>query len=143
MHKVLVATDGSRHSDKALRTVKDLLRMKPDLEVTVLCVTDLPNNLFNPNSPEMTPASFEYSSSEATRKLLSSADEFFSMDGFEVRTLSKYGHPATVICEVAQYEGFDLIVVGSRGLGAVKGLFMGSISSKVAHMSSCPVLIVK
>lgn len=143
MRKILVATDGSRHSDKAMKAVKDLMKLNSDLDVTVLCVTEIPNNLFNLNNPEMTPTSFEYSSAETVKKILASAEEFFRMDGFQVRTLSKYGHPATVICEVAQYEGFDLIAVGSRGLGAVKGLFMGSVSSKVAHMSTCPVLIVK
>jgi nucleotide-binding universal stress UspA family protein len=126
-----------------MKAVKDLLRLNNNLDITILCVTEIPNNLFNLNNRDITPASFEYSSAEAVNRLLSSAAEFFTMDGFQVRTISKYGHPATVICEMAQYEGFDLIAVGSRGLGAVQGLFMGSVSSKVAHMATCPILIVK
>lgn len=143
MRKVLVAVDGSRHSDKAMKAVKDLMHLSSSLEVTILNVTDVPNNLFNPNNPEITPTNFEYSSTETAKRILASAEEYFKMDGFSVRTLAKYGSPASVVCEVAQYEGFDLIAVGSRGLGTVKGLFMGSVSSKVAHMATCPVLIVK
>jgi len=142
LKKVLVAIDGSRHADKAMKTVKDLLRLDPSLEVSLLFVNDVPNNIFGLNA-EPSPASFERLSTENTKRILASAEEFFTMDGYRVRTLCKFGSPATVICELAKYESFDLIVVGSRGLGAVKGIFMGSVSSKVAHLAHCPVLIVK
>ena len=53
------------------------------------------------------------------------------------------GDPAAEIIEIAEKEMADLIVIGSRGLGTIKGVFMGSVSQKVAHHSSCPVMIVK
>ncbi len=143
MQKVLLAIDGSRYSDKALKYVKDMMRENSNIEVTILSVLEVPNNINSFNNAEMTPATFESSANESAKRLLSSAGEFFKMDGLEVKTISKFGHPATVICEYAQYAGYDLIAVGSRGLGTLKGLFMGSVSSKVAHMAHCPVLIIK
>lgn len=46
------------------------------------------------------------------------------------------------ICQVAQAEGADLIVVGSRGHGVWAGAVLGSVSQRVAQFASCPVLIV-
>ena len=53
------------------------------------------------------------------------------------------GNPAEVILSVASDKGSDLIVMGSRGFGELKSLLMGSVSSKVNQLSSCPCLIVK
>ena len=53
------------------------------------------------------------------------------------------GHPATVILEEAEKEKADLIVLGSRGLGAVKGLLLGSVSAAVIPKAPCPVLTTK
>jgi nucleotide-binding universal stress UspA family protein len=61
--------------------------------------------------------------------------------GVEFDTALEFGHPADVILSYAS-KGYDLIVVGSRGLGSIEGLLMGSISTKVVHHSKVPVLVV-
>ena len=53
------------------------------------------------------------------------------------------GDPAAEIIRVAEAEGCDLIVVGSRGQGALKSLLLGSVSDHVVHHAHCPVLIVR
>ncbi len=53
------------------------------------------------------------------------------------------GHPAAVILEEAEKRNIDLIVLGSRGLGAVKGLLLGSVSAAVIQKAPCPVLTTK
>ena len=53
------------------------------------------------------------------------------------------GDPRMVILEFAEHNGCDFIVVGSRGLGTVAGLLMGSVSGYVIHKAKCPVLVVK
>lgn len=141
-NKILLAIDGSRHADKAMKAAKDLLRMNNELNLTILSVTEVPNTVFGLDS-EVSPSLFEQSSTNTSRQLLESAQEFFRMDGFSVDTVSRFGNPATVICELAKYEQYDMILVGSRGLSAIKGLFMGSVSNQVAHLAHCPVLIVK
>ena len=53
------------------------------------------------------------------------------------------GHPAEEIARIANEEGFDLLVVGSRGLSTVKAFLLGSVSEKLSRLAKCPVLIVK
>ncbi len=55
----------------------------------------------------------------------------------------KEGRPADIIVQTAIDNQVDLIVMGSRGLGGVKQLFLGSVSDRVADEAPCPVLIVK
>ena len=53
------------------------------------------------------------------------------------------GSPADLILATAEHEGADVIVMGSRGLGHVKGMLMGSVSHKVNHLSKCTCITVK
>jgi nucleotide-binding universal stress UspA family protein len=52
------------------------------------------------------------------------------------------GHETESILKVAETCAADLIVMGTRGLGAVKGLLVGSVSRKVIHYAECPVMVV-
>ena len=61
--------------------------------------------------------------------------------GVEFDTALEFGHPADVILNYAS-KGYDMIVVGSRGLGSIESLLMGSVSSKIVHHSKVPVLVV-
>lgn len=54
----------------------------------------------------------------------------------------KVGHPVEHIVGHAKESGTALIVIGTRGLSQWKGLFLGSVSSRVAHSAPCPVLLV-
>ena len=53
------------------------------------------------------------------------------------------GGPADEILRYADRNGIDLIAVGSRGLGGLKGLFLGSVSHKLIEDGKCPCLVVK
>ena len=53
------------------------------------------------------------------------------------------GDPVQRILECAEREKADLIVVGSRGLGDLKGLFLGSVSHKVSQLATCSCITVK
>lgn len=53
------------------------------------------------------------------------------------------GDPAHVIAHYAREKGVDQIVMGTRGLGSVGSLLLGSVATKVLHLSAVPVLLVK
>ena len=61
----------------------------------------------------------------------------------KVNSIAQHGDPASVILDVAQHDKIDLIILGSRGLGTLKGLFMGSVSNKVNQLSDCCCITVK
>ena len=63
--------------------------------------------------------------------------------GVAKESFSDTGSPAVVILDFAETNDIDLIVMGSRGLGVVKGVLLGSVSQYVVEQSKCPVLVVK
>ena len=53
------------------------------------------------------------------------------------------GDETDIVCKYAKEKGCDQIVMGTRGLGAVSNLLMGSVATKVLHMAAVPVLLVR
>ncbi|HSC95359.1 MAG TPA: universal stress protein [Burkholderiales bacterium] len=53
------------------------------------------------------------------------------------------GAEAEIICQYAREKGCDQIFMGTRGLGTISNLVLGSVASKVIHLSTVPVLLVK
>ena len=70
------------------------------------------------------------------------AEDIETLPG-QVTKISKIGHPAKVIADRAREIGADLIIMGARGLGAVKNLYLGSVSLGTLAKASCPVLICR
>ena len=64
-------------------------------------------------------------------------------DERKARKHVKSGHVARSILEVADEEGSDMIIMGSRGLGLLKGVLIGSVSQKVIEEAKIPVMVVK
>ncbi|SEH24260.1 MULTISPECIES: universal stress protein [unclassified Selenomonas] len=63
--------------------------------------------------------------------------------GIAKEAFSETGSPAVVILDFATSNNADLIVMGSRGLGIVKGVLLGSVSQYIVEQAKCPVLVVK
>ena len=63
--------------------------------------------------------------------------------GIEKEAFSETGSPAVVILDFATSNNADLIVMGSRGLGIVKGVLLGIVSQYIVEQAKCPVLVVK
>jgi nucleotide-binding universal stress UspA family protein len=142
--KILVGVDGSDHSDHALDLALDLAK-KYSAEILLLTVVPpvfLPIPAENVmNSQAIADATIELENS--FRAVLSRAEQKTKMlEGLNVFTRLEHGDPDEVIVETAKTGDFDLIVVGSRGLGQ-RGYALGSVSSSVADNASCPVLLVK
>jgi nucleotide-binding universal stress UspA family protein len=53
------------------------------------------------------------------------------------------GDPVEEIIQFAKNNDIDMIVIGSRGLGKIKGLLLGSVSSKVCHLAECTCVTIK
>jgi len=142
--KILVAIDGSDHANRALDFALDIATK---YSARVLLLTVVPP-LFLPmpslnvmKSQAVTDASNELENS--FRKALSQTEERAKrLTSLTVFTRLEHGNPDEVIIETAKLGDFDIIVIGSRGLGR-RDFALGSVSSRVAENATCPVLIVK
>ena len=63
--------------------------------------------------------------------------------GIDKEAFSETGSPAVVILDFASNHPTDMIIMGSRGLGVVKGVLLGSVSQYIIEQSECPVMVVK
>lgn len=139
--KILVAVDGSDLSMDAVRKAAALAE-KFGGAVTVLnvVVTPAQSSMVDPTLvviPNQLIAALE----EEGQRVLERAQQEIPA-GVTVSLQQKIGHPAQTIIEVAKSGGFDLIILGSRGLGEIKGYLLGSISDRVSHHAPCAVMIV-
>ena len=60
-----------------------------------------------------------------------------------LKSAVQIGEPADKIIEYANANGIDMIVMGSRGLGPIRLLLMGSVSNKVCNLANCTCVTVK
>jgi len=149
--KILVALDGSKPADKALDFALDLGE-KYSANIVLLSVVPLvivPLDTYpNAGVPPIPPVAMDTYSKElrvSHEKVLSEALKKAKKikPNLKVSTKLVEGRPSDKIIETAKEGNFDIIVVGSRGLGGIKKLFLGSVSDRVANEAACPVLIVK
>ena len=134
--------DGSEPSLQALKQAVDLAQQLGS-EITVISVID---EMKMPFSAEFGLWARE-SHENLIRKVLESLNSAIETilenhPKMKVEARIEEGRPAKKITEIADTEGFDLIVIGRRGNGLVDHLVMGSVSSEVARTSLTSVLIV-
>jgi nucleotide-binding universal stress UspA family protein len=137
--KVLLAVDGSEHALHAARTATDLVRTMKSTEIRIVVVFDsIPPYLGEPNLQQAINARME-----SARVVMDKAIEVVGDIPCEIHTEFIEGSPAEAIIDVAKTRKSDVIVMGSRGLGKLAGLLLGSTSQKVVAHAPCPVLIVR
>ena len=118
--KVLIATDGSVTASHAAEIGMDVAKAS-GAEALLLHVGDPGNG----------------------KKVLSQAEKAHAKSGVSIKTQTVSGDPADMICEVAEREGVDLIVIGNKGMTGAKRFLLGSVPNQVSHHAPCNVLIVK
>jgi len=137
--RILLAVDGSEHGYKAARIAADLARaMKSEMFRIVVVFEKIPAYLGEPNLQH----AIDSRLAEA-QAILQKAVEIVGDVPTEVHTEMIEGDISESIIEVAQTRNSDIIVMGSRGLGRLAGLVLGSTSQKVVSLAHCPVLIVR
>lgn len=135
--KILVCSAGSKYSEKAIRLACNLAKTY-DSELILIHVIDKTHKSDILAGSEYTEILRKYAK-EVTEK----AQKIASQEGVKAKLVTKEGNVAGEIVNYSKESKADLIVVGSKGLGAVVKFLLGSISSKIANHSLCSVLIVK
>ena len=135
MRRILLAYDGSDGARRALEEVVGLAREGD--AVTIVGVA------------EGTPL-FGYAGSlpspEQERERQSQLEEAAAAlreHGISASLVRKAGDPAAAILDVAESEGSDIVVMGTRGLSTAERWLLGSVSTKILHHARCSVLVAR
>jgi monovalent cation/proton antiporter MnhG/PhaG subunit len=137
--RVLLPHDGSPASDVAIELASSLAW--PDgCRVTVIGVTE--GDLPPISDIDRPPASAPVDSNEPAVAVGAAAGAL-ERPGLDVAHVLRGGDPATVILDEADAVQAELIVMGSRGLGAVESMLTGSVASGVLDQAPCPVLVAR
>jgi len=143
MQRILVATDGSEGSDRAVEVSAELAAAGGS-ELTILHVAG--------NVPWETMEELRRSTADTTigeiidsntQSILELACNRARKRGAKkVNSMRAWGDAAEKILEVIQNEKVDVLVIGRRGRGRISGLLFGSVSQKVASLAPCIVVVV-
>jgi len=146
--KVLVAVDGSENSYRALDFSLEFTE-KFGAELTIMNVSESSGVVSVP--PEIAPYTND-NMVVVARDLRKFHEEVLNKatirakkikPNVSISAILKEGNPASAIIEAANDGNFDVVVLGHRGIGKFKGIFVGSISEKVARSLSCTVILVR
>lgn len=141
MRGVLIPMDGSRNALRALNYVLGQAR-RGLVSVRLIYVHVIPPFYENPAAYLRREANRQFAD-KCARKALAAASRKLARAGIEHRTMVRLGDPGPEIARAAARMKCASIVMGSRGMGAVKSLILGSTAMKVIHLAGVPVTIVK
>lgn len=142
MSTMLVAYDGSNNAVRALKFAISLVKEHPSLALHVVHAHEAPlvYGEIGMYVSEQQLADLQRKHSES---ILTGAEEILREAGVPYTTEVLVGAVASTIAERADELGARGIIIGTRGMGSVGNLLMGSIATKVVHLAHVPVTLVK
>jgi nucleotide-binding universal stress UspA family protein len=139
MKRILAAVDGSEPSLKAARMAAE---MATTFGSTLTLVHVVPKLLLPPDVYGLTIAAVEREHRAYAEKVLDKALATVESPGLDISRTILFGSPAEALAEEAAAEDVGMVAIGSRGHGAVARVFLGSVSDRLVHICSKPVLVV-
>lgn len=147
MSTVLLATDGSDLATEAMRQAVAVLGTDHRfITLAVVPPAFVPTASVSPMETHPTlvdPVLEQQLEREQAAESATDEQQLDAVLGLTTEHLVELGEPGPTICEVAEREGVDLVVVGSHGHGILQRVLMGSVSTHVLHHAPCPVLVVR
>ena len=142
--RVLLATDGSQDSQKAVTLLKSL-NLPKSTQLRILHVVETPNMVESSGRLRATQlaTAIKQTREQTEERLLQETRCALGRRNLCVEVLVTEGHATAEILKAIKRPRADLVVVGSRGLTGLKRFLLGSVSQKVARNSSCSVLVVR
>jgi len=142
IRKILVPTDFSDESLKALRYATEFVQTLLGVEVLVVHVVTPPAYAVSPLAGVTVPAMYE-NVAEVCSERLGELLRREVPEGVAARSIVRDGQPWDEIAAVAREEGVDLILVATHGYTGLKRLMMGSTAERIVRVAPCPVLTVR
>lgn len=141
MIRILVPVDGSENATRAVEYVIGLARTLKDEYIHVVTVRD-PMDSLQVHRFWTAEQIHEYQQ-QSGNAILEPERKRFENAGIACTTHIVVGESAQTIVKTAQELNCNLIVMGTRGMGSIANLLMGSVATKVVHLASIPVTLVK
>ena len=139
--KILVAFDESEGSKKALHVASDLAAVNPNAHIDLVYVVPIP--LLNSDQMASFQSILDLMISDGEDLLAAAVEEMGDNVSARTDSLLLTGtNPANEILRLAEQRGYDMIVIGNRGLSGLKE-YTGSVSHNVLAGAKIPVLVVK
>jgi nucleotide-binding universal stress UspA family protein len=139
--RILFATDLSSSADDAAQLVASLAWPDGTL-IRVLGVIE-PLATVLALAPEAMSALYDENAQREFATAVAVVGAGLRTPSVTVETVTAVGRPADVIVEEAERSGVDLVVIGSRGRGAIRSALLGSVSAEVVDRAPCPVLVAR
>ncbi|WP_447976886.1 universal stress protein [Candidatus Nitrospira bockiana] len=140
--RTLIAVDGSEHAYDAVRALDVLERAE---SLAMVYAIDVPAPAYPMMVPEVARdlhETQERAMRAEAEQVLKTASALVPLHAGPVTKFIEVGKPSDVILDLAARERVDLIVLGARGVGAVRELMLGSVSHRVVSHAPCSVLVV-
>lgn len=138
--KILVPVDGSASS---ARTIEAVIARRAQFQapLTLLHVVNIDKLAYRMISEAQLEIIREHASKAGT-ELLAHKQDLFASAGIPCVPRLEFGSPRETICQIANNEGFDLVILGRRGMGEIRDALFGAVSNHVLHHVRCPVLLI-
>jgi nucleotide-binding universal stress UspA family protein len=140
---IVVGTDGSATAAEAVRQAAALARSwsAPLHVVSAYKVSTADAALGMAPEVSLVLTDWLLDARDTVQEMLQDTSRQLEAEGVKVETHCRAGHPVKAICDVAQEQRADLVIVGNRGMqGARRAL--GSVPNSVSHQAPCSVLII-
>jgi nucleotide-binding universal stress UspA family protein len=138
MKKILVAVDGSPPSLRAAQLAKEIADATG---ASLTLAHSVPTPILPGDVSIQLVTDVLKAETERGRILLAEAAKALNHPG--LKALQLEGGPAEQIADVADRDGYDLVVVGSRGRNAVARVLLGSVADRLVHICTRPVLVTR
>jgi nucleotide-binding universal stress UspA family protein len=141
--KILIPVDGSPASIRAVKLGISQMKAAAGAQLVIANVQNLATLGFIEGPGIMSASWIEQEEEKAAKDALREAETICREAGVSFATRAERGAIAATIDRVAREEQVDHIIMGTRGLGGVRGLLLGSVATQVLHLVDVPVTVVK
>lgn len=141
MHSILIPVDGSKSSRRALKYA--ISSIKEGLQAEVHVISVQPDVMPMGDLPLMDIVLVEKTQHEQAKKVIASAGRLLKNSGISYTKNISKGPIANKIVSYAKEHGCDSIIMGTRGMGLIGNVILGSTSNQVVRLAKMPVTLVK
>jgi nucleotide-binding universal stress UspA family protein len=143
LSKILIPVDGSSASLRAVDFAIEMVAQDPSTSLVLLHVQNTRAIELAGASEAMDTEWLREAGSLASAKALKDAIGKCEHAGVASEALVRTGQIAEAVGQVAREENVKHIVMGTRGLGGIQGLLLGSVAMQVIHLAEVPITLIK